>query len=63
MNTLYNLVIGKKNPSIFYANGGPSANEISCNEVVDENGFVMVTTQDTQQGTAKHNRQVYFVFS
>ena len=48
MNTLYNFILGRKNSSTLYVTGD-AADEPASDEVVDENGFVMVNFGDRQQ--------------
>ena len=48
MNALYNYIIGRKNSSTSYVTDDGVSDAI-VNEVVDENGFVMVKSEDRQQ--------------
>ena len=62
MNTLYNFVLGRKNSST--ANGdrdGDDADEAAsddADEVVDENGFVIVNSEERQR---ERSTQVFFI--
>ena len=60
MNTLYNFVLGRKNSSTFYANGDDADEAASddADEVVDENGFVIVNSEERQR---ERSTQVFFI--
>ena len=51
MNALYNYILGRKNSSTSYVtdDGVSIVSDAVVNEVVDENGFVMVKSEDRQQ--------------
>ena len=48
MNALYNYILGRKNSSTSYVTDDGVSDAV-VNEVVDENGFVMVKSEDRQQ--------------
>ena len=48
MGTWFNFLLGRKNSSTTYVNYGGDASS-GVDEVVDENGFVIVKSEDRQQ--------------
>ena len=65
MSTWYNFLLGRKNSStsyVHYDDDGTHGSSAVVDEVVDENGFVMVKSEDRKQQRCTQVLSIPFFF-